>query len=599
MTQTENKPTHRIGGRMKKVALVMSVLWLSLFLALICASAEKLNAFQGCPMRFAVIGDRTGSHQPGIYEQIVGEIEGMKPDFVLSVGDMIEGYTGDTMEIKRQRDEYKTILKPLTVPIYFAPGNHDITDSTYIELYKRQVGEPYYSFDIRGVHFIVLDNSCFDSVSAFPKEQLDWLISDLNKNKSAAYTIAFFHKPFWIETIANGKPDTLHALFVKYGVDAVFSGHYHTYFSGRFNDILYTGMGSSGGACYPGPTGLQYHFAWVTIDKDGIWIAPMKIGGVLGWDELTAAQFNLAEKIKSRAVKLDRVFFGTGMTLPETEISVEIENPSSDLELADTLSWKVPEGWNVAPISLALEIPPKGKFKTAFTVRSSGSIYPAPMMALKLPYAKDKKLKVEKSLGISRTAYAHKVTKPISIDGKLTDDAWKDPVNKLFSEDVLSKPTEPVDFYFAWDEQNLYLAARCTETRMDQIVASSTKQDGAVYAEDCVGYFIQPKTEDGPTYQIYFNPLGTPFDQKIEQKNGEGVSADRNWNGAYEIKTFKGKDYWSVEAKIPLSVLEAKIESGDTWAIGFRRKQKRLNAVLDWVIPTSYDSKDYGVLMMK
>ena len=62
-------------------------------------------------VRFAVIGDRTGGHQPGIYGQIVEEIQRMKPDFLLTVGDMIEGYTGDTVAVKREWEEYTELLE--------------------------------------------------------------------------------------------------------------------------------------------------------------------------------------------------------------------------------------------------------------------------------------------------------------------------------------------------------------------------------------------------------------------------------------------------------------------------------------------------------
>ena len=79
----------------------------------------------------------------------------------------------------------------------------------------------------------------------------------------------------------------------------------------------------------------------------------------------------------------------------------------------------------------------------------------------------------------------------------------------------------------------------------------------------------------------------------------QATGVEREWNGTYDVKTFKGKDYWSIEAKIPLSELKAEGKSGKTWALNFRRKQKRLNSAADWLVPTGYDPKDYGVLLMK
>ena len=49
------------------------------------------------PGRFqiAVVTDRTGGHRPGIWMKGVNKINLMRPEFVVSVGDLIEGYTED------------------------------------------------------------------------------------------------------------------------------------------------------------------------------------------------------------------------------------------------------------------------------------------------------------------------------------------------------------------------------------------------------------------------------------------------------------------------------------------------------------------------
>jgi hypothetical protein len=232
-------------------------------------------------------------------------------------------------------------------------------------------------------------------------------------------------------------------------------------------------------------------------------------------------------------------------------------------------------------------------------VKSTGALYPTPTISLRYPYAEGKELEINQALSASRTVYAYQATQPPSIDGKLNEEIWKDPTTKLFGEDGSATPTQPVSFYFAWDDDNLYLAARCTETKMDSIVANVTEHDGPIYGEDCVGYFLQPETNDGPMYQIYFNPLGTSIDQKVKIENGAAVDVDRKWNGTYDVKTFKGKDYWSIEARIPLDQLDTKAESGKTWQLNFRRKQKRLNTAADWMVPLDYNPKGYGMLVMR
>lgn len=585
--------------RFSSIWLVVVVLISALFSGCAHRSARPRKIVEDYPMQFAVIGDRTGEHEPGIYGQIVREIQRLKPDFVLSVGDMIEGYTNDTIAIKREWEEYKRLLEPLTMPIYLAPGNHDIWDSTSLELYKRYIGEPYYSFNRRGMHFILLDNSRYDTVGAFSSKQIDWLTADLERNMDATHTFAVFHIPYWIETIAEEKSDTLHNLFERYGVDGVFTGHYHSYFSGEFDGIIYTGVGSSGGGCSPGPTGMKYHFLWVTVGRDGISIVPIKMGAVLPWDEVAAVEYKFINKVKDEAVHLKEVPVREDITVPETDMTVTIRNLNSDIALKDTLRWEVPVGWSVIPEYLPVEIGALKTYDANFTVKSAKELYPTPTLSIQYAYAEDKKFEMKKTLQVSRTAYAYETHKAPVIDGKLDEDIWKNPITKLFAPDGSPMFIDPVNFYFAWDSDNLYVAAKCTETRMDSMSANVTKHDGAVYAEDCVGYFFQPEVADGPVYQIYFNPLGTPFDQKIMVKEKRAIAVEREWNGTYEAKTIKGKDYWNIEVKIPLSELDAERESGKAWAINFRRKQKRLNSTADWQVPISYNPQDYGILLMK
>ena len=584
---------------MRGISLVAVGLSLTLSLLCVYGCGGSSKGLEEYPMRFAVIGDRTGHAQPGMYEQVLKEIQRMRPDFILTVGDMIQGYTDDTLTIKDEWEEYLELIEPVTVPIYFTPGNHDIGDSTARELYRRYIGEPYYSFEARGVHFISLDNSIPDEIDDFAAEQIEWLVQDLERNKGALYTIVHFHKPFWIETVAKGEPDTLHSLFVKHGVDAVFTGHYHRYFSGEFDGVKYTGVGSSGGYCSPGPTGLEFHFMWVTVDGDGISIAPIKKDAVLPWDEVTAVEFNFIEEIQDQAVRIEKAPLRADLTVPRTDIGVTIRNLNDQVALDDTLSWEVPDGWTVTPQSVRVGVAPTNSCTFKFSVRSTGSPYPAPEASLRYPYAEDKKFELTEALCVSRTVYAPEVKKPLSIDGELTEGVWKNPTTKFFAPDGSAMFTDPVYFYFAWDKENLYIAAKCMETKMDSIRANVKDHDGAVYGEDCVGYFLQPETEDGPAYQIYFNPLGTPFDQKILVKDGVEDVTDRDWNGSYDVKTFRGDDYWSIEARIPLDQLDTENQAGKKWALNFRRKQKRLDSAADWLVPIGYDPKDFGVLVLR
>ena len=71
--------------------------------------------------RFAIVSDRTGGHRPGVFAEAVEKLNLLKPEFVLSIGDLIEGYTHDEDEINRQWDEFDSIADKLQIMTVHGP----------------------------------------------------------------------------------------------------------------------------------------------------------------------------------------------------------------------------------------------------------------------------------------------------------------------------------------------------------------------------------------------------------------------------------------------------------------------------------------------
>lgn len=209
-----------------------------LALACVCLPAEPAS------FRFAILGDRTGEAQPGVYEQVWREIDAWRPEMVINVGDTIQGGNDRTAAAEW------TALRPLFLkynryPLYFTPGNHDIWSPASRAIYEKQTRRPaHYSFDFRGAHFVVLDNSQREDLTEI---ELDFLEKDLASRRGKPPTFIFFHKPFWLLRVMFRADFPLHRIAVKYGVAYVVSGHSHRF--GRFvhDGITYLMVGSSGG----------------------------------------------------------------------------------------------------------------------------------------------------------------------------------------------------------------------------------------------------------------------------------------------------------------------------------------------------------------
>lgn len=551
------------------------------------------------PLRFAVIGDRTGGAQPGIYEQVVAEIEQEKPEFVIAVGDQIEGYTEDTVKLNAQWQEYKAIVSGLSMPLYLIPGNHDIATSGHLQPYVANAGQPYYSFDREGMHFVVLDASRWESSDRLPSEQLDWLAADLVKEADAKYTFVFYHRPYWDGTTNAGKPDTLHKLFVRHGVDAVFAGHYHRYSSGEYDGIKYTVVGSSGGGAEPGPTGILYHHLFVEADSSGITMTPVLLGGERRrWDDVTDADIRSKARSELGGFRFAApVLVGPDLSAGGTA-TVVLTNSSATDSLKGALIWDTPAAWKVEPGEELVGVPPGSSVTRVFGVKSSGRPFPVPELTLDMAHGPGGPAQVAHRLWVTRVAQAVPAASAPAIDGRVDDQCWRDPETRMLDADGSPARTDSVRFFFAYDSADLYLAAVCFDPAVATIRAQASGRDGAVAEDDCVGYLFQPDTGKGDVFHVLFNAAGAVFDEAIGFSEKGEASAVPAWDGDYATRSFIGDGFWSIEVRVELPVELIKPMPGMAWGLNFRRMQPSRKANADWQ-PMSLDPGSFGLLLFQ
>jgi predicted phosphodiesterase len=195
--------------------------------------------------RFAILGDRTGETQPGVYEQVWKEVAAENPAFVVSVGDTIQGMNDASAEAEWL--EANRILKPFrSYPLYLAPGNHDIWSEASERLFRQYAAHPvHYSFDYAQAHFTVLDNSRSDEL---PEQELAFLEKDLKAHAGQPLKIIVSHRPSWLLNVALKNPNfALHQLARRYGVQYVIAGHIHQMLRLELEGVTYISLASSGG----------------------------------------------------------------------------------------------------------------------------------------------------------------------------------------------------------------------------------------------------------------------------------------------------------------------------------------------------------------
>lgn len=236
---------------------------------------------------FAIISDRTGGHRGRVFSQAVEQINLLQPEFVLSVGDLIEGYTEKQERINAEWKEFQGFVARLQMPFFYVPGNHDVTNQTMLTTWKEKFGRDYYHFVYRGVLVVALNSDDPVGKSGLGEEQLNWLKQTLEQNKDARWTIVCLHKPLWeyaegpekngwgeAEKLLNGRKYT------------VFAGHIHRFKKWVRQGMNYYQLATTGGVSRM--RGVAYgefdQIAWVTMKKDGPVIANVLLDGIYGED---------------------------------------------------------------------------------------------------------------------------------------------------------------------------------------------------------------------------------------------------------------------------------------------------------------------------
>jgi hypothetical protein len=247
------------------VVLVCLILFLSYFLGCNGASSSSHSLDRNCPsdsnslFTFAVIGDYG---LDGLAEAMVADlVKSWDPDIIITTGD--NNYPqGSSVTIDHNIGKYyHNFIKPY-VGTYgtesdinrFFPvlGNHDwITSGAvpYFNYFALPNNERYYEFSWANIHFFALnsDPNEPDGVSS-SSAQAQWLKDSLTSTDSAFKIVYMHHSPY--SSGRHGPITYMKWPYDVWGVDAVISGHDHTYERLEVNGIPYFVNGMGGAAIY-------------------------------------------------------------------------------------------------------------------------------------------------------------------------------------------------------------------------------------------------------------------------------------------------------------------------------------------------------------
>lgn len=265
---------------------------------------------------FAVFSDLTGGERERVFEVAVAQLNLLRPEFIVNVGDLIEGGTNDVAELNGQWDSFDERTAKARAPVFYTGGNHDLTGEVLREVWEDRLGPRYYHFVYKNVLFLVLDtedntaermreieairrmgvevyktqgSEAFEATdyATLPERtsgrispaQAAYARQAIQANPDVLWTFVLTHKPAWLKSNEQNFASIEAALSER--PYTVFYGHTHVY---KYEQRLgrdYINLATTGGRFLPEDGPSFDHLMLVTVDQSGASIANLRMDGIL------------------------------------------------------------------------------------------------------------------------------------------------------------------------------------------------------------------------------------------------------------------------------------------------------------------------------
>jgi len=265
---------------------------------------------------FALFSDLTGGEREGVFALAIEQLNLLRPELIVSVGDLIDGGTMDHEQLAKEWDSFDQRANGAKAPLFHVGGNHDLTNPDMWEVWEQRYGKRYYHFVYKNVLFLVLDTEDnppefqqyiheirLETIRVIEAEgwgeaasnteyakleeassgrigagQAAYFRQVIGQHPEVRWTFMLMHKAAWerpdeenfstIETALSERPYT------------VFHGHLHSYKHQKRHGRDYIRLGTTGGSHAPGDSMAIDHVTLVTMTEEGPDIANLRMSGI-------------------------------------------------------------------------------------------------------------------------------------------------------------------------------------------------------------------------------------------------------------------------------------------------------------------------------
>lgn len=202
------------------------------------------------------------------------------------------------------------------------------------------------------------------------------------------------------------------------------------------------------------------------------------------------------------------------------------------------------------------------------------------LLAPEVPVAGRKRTPRPKRRGVKQVVAVQRAA-PITIDGRLNEAAWQRAGTTDFRQrrpQVGAAPSEQTEVWVAYDDNALYIAARCYDRTPAGITSLVQRRDSEPEA-DWFSVAIDTYRDRRTGFFFLVTAGGSVQDGTIYDE----VLTDLSWDGVWDHATVIDSLGWSAEVRIPFAQL--KFDAGQVWGVNFARRIHRTNEEVDFVAP--------------
>jgi uncharacterized protein DUF5916/cellulose/xylan binding protein with CBM9 domain len=181
------------------------------------------------------------------------------------------------------------------------------------------------------------------------------------------------------------------------------------------------------------------------------------------------------------------------------------------------------------------------------------------------------------------TAAALRIMASPVIDGRLNEPVWETahPITEFRQQEPLEgePSTESTDVRIVYDDTQLYIGIRITDSEPTQIRAAELRRDNTLEADDTFTVLLDTYHDHRNAFLFRINPRGTRFDAMIRN---ESAFLTANWDEQWTAAAVITESGWTAEIAIPFKILRFSGDEEQVWGLNFERVIKRKNEFVYW-----------------